>query len=366
MVPYLRECYGNPNSIHSVGQECRKAVEEARAEVAALIDAEPDEIVFTSCGSEADCLAIYGAAQRAWNRSNGQVKRIITSPVEHEAVRGATRQLAARGFEVKIAPVDGVCRVSAEGVAELIDESTALVSVMYANNELGTLQPVKEIAEICREKGVTSHTDAVQAGGKVPISVRDLGVDLLALSGHKINAPKGIAALYIRRSVVLAPMITGHQERNRRGGTENVASIVGLGEAARLARLELSEHAEKTAALRDRLESGALKIDGVRRTLDHAGLDLPERLPGTAHLCCEGVDGNDLVISLDLEGICVSSGPACSGGATELSHVLKAIGVPETLGRGALRVSLGWGSTEADIDRFLGVLPDVLEKLRKA
>lgn len=359
MLPYLDGLFGNPNSVHSVGQRARKAVEEARERVAAFIGASPDEIVFTSCGSESDVLAICGAAQNAFNRSAGARKRIITTEIEHEAVLGACRQMAARGFAVTKVGVDADARVDAGTVAEVIDETAGVVSVIFANNEVGTIQPIGEIARICRAEGVVFHSDAVQAAGKVPIDVRSLGVDLLSLSGHKINAPKGVGALYVRGGVALSPVITGHQEKNRRGGTENVASIVGLGTAAELLREEAAEHAGKLLSLRERLEAGVLALSGA-----HLTSRARSRLPGTSHFCFEGVDGHHLVVALDLGGICVSSGPACSGGMTELSHVLKAMEVPPELGRGALRVSLGWGTSEADVERFLAVLPDVLGRLR--
>lgn len=360
MLPYLRGVYANPNSVHGEGQKARKAVEEARAHVARLIGAaSPDEIVFTSGGSESDALAVFGVAQHAYNRSSGAKSHIVTTEIEHEALHGACRQLAARGFKVTKVGVDACARVRAEDVADALTPDTALVSVMYANNEVGTVQPIGDIAEICRSAGVVFHSDAVQAVGKVSIDVGRLGLDLLSLSGHKINAPKGVGALYIRTGVTLAPVICGHQERNRRGGTENVASIIGLGVAAKLIRKEFSSHSQNLAALRDRLEEGVLSIPGAKGTC----LDV-ERLPGTSHFCFDGVDGHHLVIALDIEGICTSSGPACSGGMTELSHVLKAMKVPSELGRGALRVTLGWGTTAAEIDRFLTVLPRVLKKLR--
>jgi cysteine desulfurase len=362
IVPVLRGVYGNPNSVHHLGQEARKLVERARVQVAALINAaSPDEIVFTSCGSESDVLAICGAAQQAYNASNGKKNHIVSSAIEHEAVRGSVRQMRARGCEATLVGCDSDARISADDVFAAIRPETSLVSIMFANNEVGALQPISEIAKFCREKGILFHTDAVQAAGKVVIDVQALGVDLLALSGHKINAPKGVGALYIRKGTRLAPVVVGHQEKNRRGGTENISGIVALGVAAECAAKDLASHAEKLTALRDRLEEGVAKIDGAHRT---SRADL--RLPHTSHFCFDGVDGQNLVVGLDLQGICCSSGPACSSGATELSHVLKAMQVPEKVGRGALRVSLGWGTSAADIDRLLEVLPQVLAKLRKA
>lgn len=362
MLPYLQGCYGNPNSIHSVGQRARKGVEEARENVAALIGAaSPDEIVFTSCGSESDVLAICGAAQNAFNRSGGKKRHVVTSEIEHEAIHGACRQLFARGFEISKVAANDAAYVSPASVRDAIKSETAIVSIMYANNEVGTIQPISEIAGICREKDIIFHSDAVQAVGKIPICVKEVGLDLLSLSGHKINAPKGVGALYIRKGVVLSPVITGHQEKNRRGGTENVASIIGLGTAAKLIREEFAAHIKVLRALRDQLEAGIARIPGAHRTSR-----AQDRLPGTSHFCFEGVDGHHLVVALDLEGVCTSSGPACSGGMTELSHVLKAMKVRPELGQGALRVTLGWGSSSEEIGRFLEILPRVLDKLRRS
>ena len=361
MLPFLREEFGNPNSVHAAGQRARSAVERAREQVAALVGAQPPNVVFTAGGSEADNAALAGAAQAAWNASGGKKRHVVVSAVEHEAVLGAARLLAARGFEVSKVGVDAACRVDAAAVAAALRPETAVVSIMTANNEVGTLQPVAEIAALCRARGVAFHTDAVQAAGKVPIDFDRLGADLMALSGHKLNAPKGIGALVARRGVPLVPLVAGNQEKNRRGGTENVAGIVAFGAAAELAAAELTAHARELCALRDRLEAGVLALPGVRRTASAA-----ERLPGTCHFCCEGVDGHSLVVALDLEGICVSSGSACSSGAVELSHVLEAMRVPEGWGKGALRVSLGLGSSASDVDRFLAVLPGCLERLRAA
>jgi cysteine desulfurase len=361
MTPYLSGGYGNPNSAHTLGQAARKAIEEARERVARLINADTSEIVFTSCGSESDVMAVYGAAQAGWNESAGKRNHVVTTEIEHFAVSGTCRELAARGFEITTLGVDADARVEPAAVEAAIKEETSLVSVMLANNEIGTLQPVAEIAEICRKKKVLFHTDAVQGVGKIPVDVKAIGCDLLALSGHKINAPKGVGALYVKKGARLAQLIAGKQESNRRGGTENTASIVGLGTAAKLAAEEMTEHGKALAAMRDRLEAGALALEGTRKTGDPA-----ERLPGTCHLCFRGVEGHQLVVGLDLEGICVSSGPACHSGATELSHVLKAMKVPQEWGGGALRISLGWGSTEGDVDRFLAALAKVLGKLRES
>ncbi|MBI4345375.1 MAG: cysteine desulfurase [Elusimicrobia bacterium] len=360
MLPWLGPRFGNPNSAYRLGQEARKAVEDARAQVARLLGAKPEEIVFTSCGSEADVLAIAGAAHRAHERSKGAKKHLITSAIEHDAVREALRVLEKRGFEATTVGVDAHGRVDPQDVRRALREDTILVSIMHANNEVGTIQPVGEIAAACREKGVLMHTDAVQSAGKVPIDVGALGVDLLALSGHKLNAPKGVGALYVRQGVRLTPVITGHQEKNRRGGTENVASIVGLGRACELAAAELDRHAAELSALRKRLEDGCLKIPGSRVN-GHPTL----RLPNTCHVAFDGIEGFQLVVALDLEGVCVSAGPACSTGAVDPSHVLAAMGCDSRWCVGALRISLGWGSTRADVDRLLALLPGAVEKLRR-
>lgn len=360
MLPYLKEQFGNPNSAYRLGQAARKAVERAREQVAALIGAsDPGEIVFTSCGSESDVTAIAGAAWLALDESKSKRNRIVSSQIEHDAVRGILQQLSRRGFSVAELGVDGQCVVGIEAVREALTPATSLVSVMHANNEVGSIQPIEAIAAACRERGVAFHTDAVQSAGKLKLEAARWGVDLLSISGHKINAPKGIGALYVRKGTRLAATITGHQEKNRRGGTENVASIVGLGVACELALKELP-HAEELRALRDRLEAGVLKIPGARLNAGKA-----RRLPNSAHFSFEGLDGHHLVVALDLEGICASSGPACSTGASTPSHVLMAMGVEPRLATGSLRVSLGWGSTRADVDRLLAVLPKAVEKLRQ-
>ncbi len=362
MLPFLRDGYGNPNSAHTLGQKTRKAIETAREKVAKLVGAaDASEIVFTSCGSEADVMAVYGAAQDAWNRSNGAKNHLVTTAIEHFAITGSCRELNARGFETTTVGVDENAWVDSEAVAKALRPETALVSVMAANNEIGTIQPIPEISALCREREILMHTDAVQAVGKIPINVSDLGVDLLAMSGHKINAPKGVGALYIRKGVRLSQLIAGKQEMNRRGGTENTASIVGLGVAAELAQNDLDSHSAQLERLRDRLEIGALKFEGVRKTGNPV-----KRLPGTSHLCFRGVSGHQLVVGLDLDGYCVSSGPACHSGATDLSHVLKAMNVPGEWGGGALRISLGWGSDEAGVDGLLSSLGKLLGKLRES
>ena len=362
LLPWLRDGYGNPNSVYALGQKARAAVERAREQVAVLIGAaDVSEIVFTSGGSESDVLAIGGGAWQAFDESKGKRRKIVTTRIEHDAVRGLLTILKRRGFEAAEAAcgADGI--TPAAGISALIDDATAIVSVMYANNETGALQPAAEAAAAARAAGALFHTDAVQAVGKTPIDVKALGADLLALSGHKLNAPKGVGALYVRRGVRLSPLVTGHQEKNRRGGTENVASIVGLGVACELAARELRDASAHALALRKRLEAGVLAIKGAVLN-GHPTM----RMPNTAHFSFPELDGHHLVVGLDLEGICVSSGPACSSGASTPSHVLTAMGVPASLATGSLRVSVGWGTTDADVDRFLAVLPKTVARLRAA
>ncbi len=362
MLPWLRDYYGNPNSAYSLGQRARAAVERAREQVAALLGAaDASEIVFTSCGSESDALAIAGAAWQAHDETKGKRRKVVTTKIEHDAIRVLVGQLRRRGLEALEAGcgADGV--VNAGELKAMIDDATAVVSVMHANNETGVLQPVAELAVLARAAGALVHTDAVQSFGKMKIDAQALGVDLIAVSGHKINAPKGVGALWVKRGVRLAPLVTGHQEKNRRGGTENTASIVGFGLACELAGRELSSAAGHALALRKKIEAGVLSVRGARLN-GHAS----QRLPNTAHFSIEGVDGHHLVIALDLSGICVSSGPACSTGASTPSHVLSAMGVPANLATGSIRVSVGWGSTQADVDHLLRVLPKAVEKLRAA
>jgi len=360
MLPFLQGCFGNPSSPHTMGQEARAAVEKARAQVAGLAGARPEEIVFTSCGSEAGALAVIGAAQRAFDLSSGRRRHVVASAIEHAAVREALGVLRARGFETTELPVDSTGKVSVDAVREAIGPSTVLVSVMHANNEVGTIEPIREIAEACRERGVLFHTDAVQSAGKIPVDASGWGIDLLSLSGHKLGAPKGVGALFVARGVRLTPLICGHQEKSRRGGTENVASIAAFGAACERAAAELEEASRGLLSLRRRLEQGCLAVGGCRVN-GHP----TDRLPGTCHVSFDGLDGFQLLVALDLEGICVSSGPACSAGAAEPSHVLRAMGVEPGPAAGSLRISLGRGSTEAEVARFLEVLPGAVGRLRK-
>ncbi len=355
--PYLTATFGNPNSIHRFGREARAAVENARREAAALIGAaEPEEIIFTSGGTESDNWALRGVIAAA-----GGTGHIVTTAIEHPAVLDTCKALEEAGVEITRVPPNGKGRVSAGDVADAIRPDTRLVSVMWANNEVGTVQPVEEIAAICRERGVPFHTDAVQAVGKLPIDVEAAGITLLAATGHKFNGWKGAGFLYVRKGTRLDSLITGGgQEQNLRSGTENVSGIVALGEACRLARVEAPAAAQARAALRDRLENEICeRIPDVVVNGDPA-----HRLPGTSNLGFLGAEGETLLIRLDLEGIAVSTGSACSAGSTEPSHVLLAMALPDAAVKGSLRFSLGWGNTEEDINRVMAVLPEAVERVR--
>jgi cysteine desulfurase len=354
----LREDFGNPSSIHAFGQRAKAAVDEARIEVAALLGADPNEIVFTAGGTEADNLALRGAVDSL--APSGRTG-LVTTGIEHEAVLNTARALAARGTDLAIvpAPKDGV--VDPAALAARVTGATAIVSVMLANNEIGTVQPVAEVAAASRPHGALVHTDAVQAAGKIPVDVRALGVDLLSVSAHKFGGPKGVGALWIRRGVRLAPQSTGgRHERNRRAGTENVPGIVGMGVAARLARESLA-FSGAIGALRDRLEAGILgAVPGTSVNGAPA-----RRVPNTTNVSFDGIEAESLLIALDLEGIAVSTGAACSSGTLEPSHVLKAMGLPQAVARNSLRFSLGAATTAEEIDAVLGVLPRLVAKLRR-
>ena len=343
MMPYLTENYGNASSIYSIARISKRAIEAARAKVAAALGAEPREIFFTSCGTESDNWAIKGAALRLAAKGK---KHIITTNFEHHAVLHTCEYLEKHGFEVTYLPVDSMGLVSAEQVAAAIRPDTALVTVMYANNEIGTIQPISEIGAVCREKGVWFHTDAVQAVGNVPINVKEQNIDMLSLSGHKIHAPKGIGAMYVRKGIILDNFVHGGgQESGKRGGTENTAFIVGLGQAIEDAVNTLEERTERLTRLRNRLIEGMLRIPASR-----LNGDLVKRLPGNANVSFEAVEGEALLLRLDLKGICGSSGSACTSGSLDPSHVLLAIGLPHEIAHGSLRLSLGDNSTDEDVD----------------
>jgi len=360
MLPYLREEFGNASSLHSFGIRARRAIESAREKVATALGAEPREIVFTGCGTESDNQAIKGVAfANRNNRSGGD--HIITSHIEHKAVLQTCQYLEKQGFRVTYLPVDELGLVNPDDVAQAITDRTVLVSVMFANNEVGTIQPIAEIARVCREKEVYFHTDAVQAVGKLPVDVGKLGVDILSLSAHKFYGPKGVGALYVRKGVKVDSLLHGgHQERGRRAATENVAGIVGLGKAIELRLGEMAAEAERLTALRERL------YDGVVSQIDHVHLNghPTERLPGTLNLCFEYVEGEGIIMGLDLAGVAVSSGSACTSATLSPSHVLLAMGVHPAVAQGSIRFSLGRGNTGADVDYVLETLPPIVERLR--
>jgi len=360
MLPFYAAAYGNPSSIHHFGQQARAAVEQARSQVAALLNCRPNEVVFTSGGTEADNLAVFGGVLAAAPRADGP-KHVITTNIEHHAVLNSCQALEKEGVEVTYVPVGRGGVVSAEDVRAAIRPSTVLITVMYANNELGTIQPVAEIATVAREHGILMHTDAVQAAGKIPLDVKALGVDLLTISGHKIYAPKGVGALYVRRNTRLRPLTYGgHHERDRRAGTENVAGIAALGKAAEIAQRDLESDAARLGALRDRLEHGVLeRIEEAGVNGDPAG-----RVPNTTNVRFDYLEGEALVIALDLKGVACSTGAACSSGAIEPSHVLTAIGLRADQARASLRFSLGKQNTAEQVEQLLGILPGVVQHLR--
>lgn len=351
--------FGNPSSVHHFGQRAKALLDDARASVAALLSAEPSEIVFTSGGTEADNLAIRGAVEALEPSARRQV---AISAIEHEAVLNTAKALARRGWQVTIVPVDASGIVSVDAIRKAVTRETAIVSVMHANNEIGTIQPIADIAQIAHECGALMHTDAVQSVAKIPIDVRTLGVDLLSLSAHKFYGPKGAGALWIRRGVRLVPTSTGgRHERGRRAGTENVHSIAGLGAAAAMAREKMGAEGVRLTALRDRLERGILAA--VERTAVNGA---PEpRVPNTTNISFDGVEAESLLIGLDLEGVAVSTGSACSSGTLEPSHVLRAMGFSAHRTQNSIRFSLGAGNTTEEIDRVIAIVPAVVEKLRR-
>lgn len=361
MIEFLQpgsDLYGNPSSVHTLGQQARAAIDEARMKVAHLLGASPDEIIFTSCGSESDTTAIKGVAMEAQERKRGN--HIITSAIEHDTVLFCCEYLERMGWQVTFLPVDKTGMVDPEDVRKAIRPETILVSVMHANNEVGTIQPIPEIGAICREKDVPFHTDAIQTVGKIPTRVDDLKVDLLSLSAHKFYGPKGVGALYVRKGTRLHPLFHGHHERNRRAGTENVPGIIGCGVACEIAERTMAVEAERIGKLRDKLERGILE----RVPYVHVNGNVHRRMPGTANFSFEYVEGEGCVVMLDVEGIAVSTGSACASGSTKASHVLRAMGVPGNVAQGTIRFSLGHYTTEAEIDRALEIVPRVIQRLR--
>jgi cysteine desulfurase len=358
MTEALRDEFGNPSSVHHFGQQAKAAIDEARTNVANLIGAEPSEVLFTSGGTEADNIAIRGAADAL--ESAGK-RHLIASTIEHEAVLNTLKALARRGWRTTLLPVDQTGIVAPAALREALADDTAVVSVMHANNEIGTIQPIPELATIAHERGALFHTDAVQSAGKIPIDVKALGVDMLSISAHKFYGPKGVGALWVRRGVRVLPLLTGgRQERNRRAGTENVAGIVGMGVAARAASAKMTNEGRRLATLRDRLEAGILRV--VPGTAVNGSVDA--RVPNTTNISFDRVEAESLLIALDLEGIAVSTGSACSSGTLEPSHVLKAMGFNAHRAQNSIRFSLGAANTEAEIDRVIAVLPGIVEKLR--
>jgi len=357
MLPYFTDTFGNPSSIYSYGRESKGAVEEARAKVAELIGARDEEIVFTSGGTEADNFAIKGVAYT--NESKGN--HIITSAIEHHAVMETCKFLERRGFRVTYLPVDKYGLVDPDSVKRAITDKTILISVMHANNEVGTIEPIAEIARIAREAEIYVHTDAVQTVGHIPVDVNELNIDLLSMSAHKLYGPKGIGALYIRKGIRLAPfMHGGEQEKRRRASTENVPGIVGFGKSIELARQDMNEEAERLACLRDRL------INGLLERIDHTRLNGHPvmRLPNNVNISIDYVEGESLVLNLDLDGICTSTGSACSSSSLEPSHVLLAMGLPHEQAHGSLRFTLGKWTTGEEIERVLETLPRIAARLR--
>jgi len=357
MLPYFTELYGNPSSMHSFGGNVARKIKEARERVAELIGATPGEILFTSCGTESDSTAI-----RAALISNPDKKHIIASRVEHPAIKNLFENLAKNGYRVTFVPVDSKGVLDLEYLYGHLDDDTAVVSIMWANNESGVIFPIEEIAQAVNAKGVVFHTDAVQAVGKVPVDMKKVKADMLSLSGHKIHAPKGIGALYIRKGTKFSPfLIGGHQESGRRGGTENVASIIGLGKASEMALSHLNEMKTRIKKLRDKLEDTLPKA--VPNTMINGEKD--QRLPNTSSIGFEFVEGEAILLMMDEFGICASSGSACTSGSLEPSHVLRAMGVPFTAAHGSIRFSLSIYNTEEEIDFIIEKIPPIIKRLRE-
>lgn len=357
MLPYFTESFGNPSSFYSISRDTKRAVDAAREKVAKGINADANEIYFTSGGSEADNWAIKGIASA--HRSKGN--HIITTKIEHHAVLHTCEYLEKNGFEVTYLDVDDKGLIRLDDLKKAIKKETILVSIMFANNEIGTIQPIKEIGTICRENKIFFHTDAVQAIGSVPVDVKELNIDLLSLAGHKIYGPKGIGALYIRKGIRIDNLIHGGgQERNRRAGTENIPYIVALGKAMELATSNLEEKASKLRALRDNLIEGLLEIPHSKLN----GTTGENRLPGNVNVSFRFIEGESILLSLDFKGVCASSGSACTSGSLDPSHVLLSIGLPHEIAHGSLRLTLGEKSTQEDVDYVLEVLPPIIQRLR--
>ncbi|MDP4177505.1 MAG: cysteine desulfurase NifS [Bacillota bacterium] len=357
MLPYFTEYFGNPSSIYFISRETKKVIDKAREQVAKAINADREEIYFTGGGSEGDNWALKGIAFANKNKGN----HIITTKIEHHAILHTCDFLAKNGFDITYLPVDDNGLVSIEDLKNAITDKTILVSVMFANNEIGTIEPIKEIGALCREKKIYFHTDAVQAVGNVPIDVKDMNIDLLSLASHKFYGPKGIGALYIKKGVKIDNLIHGGgQERSRRAGTENIAGIVGIGKAIELATSNIEEHAKRLTVLRDKLISELSKIPYTRVN----GAVGDKRLPGNVNISFQFIEGESILLLLDNAGICASSGSACTSGSLDPSHVLLAIGLPHEIAHGSLRLTIGDGTTEEDVDYVLETVPKVVERLR--
>ena len=356
MLPFYCEKYGNPSSVHTFGGQVMKDIENARASLAALLGTDPKQLIFTSCGTESNSSAIFSALHLCPKK-----KKVVISKVEHPAVLNVGKELVRRGFKLEEIPVDKYGRIDLQRMEEAVDDDTAIVSVMWANNETGNIYPVEEIAEIAHKHGALFHTDAVQATGKIKINLSESNIDMLSLSGHKLHAPKGVGALYVKRGVRFRPFLTGgHQERNRRAGTENVPGIVALGKAAELASDHIEYENTKVKALRDRLEKTLLEL--IPKTRVNG--DIENRLPNTTNISFEFIEGEAILLLLDRMGICASSGSACTTGSLEPSHVLRAMGVPYTAAHGAIRFSFSRYNTEEEVDYIIEKLPPVIERLR--
>ncbi len=357
MLPYMETYYGNPSSLHSVGQKAAEALQSARERIAACLGCQPREITFTSGGSEADNQALLSAAKLGARKGK---KHIISTAFEHHAILHSLKRLEKEGFEVELLPVGETGTITAQQVRDAIRDDTCLVTIMYANNEIGSILPIAEIGAVCKEKGVLFHTDAVQAAGHVHINVREQNIDMLSLSAHKFHGPKGIGGLYARQGVILTPLIEGGaQERGKRAGTENIPAIMGMAAALEEACAHIDENAQKVSALRDKLIAGLSKIP-------HSALngDPVNRLPGNVSFCFEGIEGESLLLLLDAKGICASSGSACTSGSLDPSHVLLAIGRPHEVAHGSLRLSLCEWNTEEEVDYMLRAIPEVVTYLR--
>jgi len=357
MLPYFNEYYGNPSSMHTFGGMVEHKIVEARERLAGLLGASPNEIIFTSCGTESDSTAI-----RAAILSNPDKKHILTSRVEHPAVKNLFEYLSKNGYRVTFVPVDRKGRLDLDYLYNNLSEDTAIVSIMWANNESGVIFPIEEIGGVLKEKGIVFHTDAVQVVGKIPIDLKNVDVDMFSLSGHKFHGPKGVGALYVRKGTKYSPfLIGGHQEKGRRGGTENVASIIGLGKASELAAANLSEERIRVKRLRDKLETELL--NRIPNAIVNG--DRENRLPNTTSIAFEYVEGEAILLLMDEYGICASSGSACTSGSLEPSHVLRAMGVPFTAAHGSIRFSLSKYNTEEEIDFIIEKLPPIIDRLRK-